>query len=88
MEKEYNVFEHQTSQGHKILEIWKGKNDFDEKSLFVIVEREHDVAWGSYYHLDTGNWEHGHYDYPDLASARLHMLNMYKEYKLDLIKKN
>ena len=85
---EQTKFDKQTAQGQPIVEIWKGKDSVGESHLFVIVKRTKDYSWGSYYHLDKGYWEHGHYDYPDLATARYSMLERYKDYKLDLVIKN
>lgn len=76
-------FENQTNQGWKILEIWQ---DIITKDYFVIVKRNDDYAWGSYYNLDKGFWGHGHYNYSNIANARFDLLSMYSN-TLDLIKK-
>lgn len=75
-----------TKQGHIIHEIWTS----EDGQLFVIAENplkeDHQIEWGAYYNLEKGYWGYGHYDYKDISTARLDLLNEYsKHFKLNLI---
>ena len=77
-------YEYESKQGHKILEIWKSL--VDDTAYFVIVKRDRDFSWGAFYNIEKGYWSYGHYNYDSIESARSHMLKMYKDYKLHLIR--
>lgn len=73
-----------TNQGWEIIEIWKDTIEYD---YFIIVKRNNDIAWGSYYNIKKGYWGQGHYDYKNVAKARFDMLSTFGN-TLDLIKRN